>query len=512
MSYNGSGTFQINTSGQPVVAGTVISSTAFNALTADLATGLSTAITKDGQTTTTARIPFAAGINSSLTTDSTNSTSGSIITAGGVGVAKAVFIGTTLNVAGASTMTGAIAVDSVTDSTSTTTGSIQTDGGVGIAKTAYIGTNLSFAGTGNRITGDFSNATIANRVFFQTSSTNSTTSVGVIPSGTDTSTELRLHNNSDPTNSARAMLSVNVNDVRLVSGIDGTGTYLPMTFLTGGSERVRVDTSGNVGIGTSSPTSYAGYTSLALNNATSGGVYDILQNNTRVAAFFSSDVITTLASITSIPLAFRTANTERMRIDSSGNLLVGTTSVVGAEKLNVTTASADRSIYGKNTSGNPFGMRLIYSGAAPNATGNEFIFCDDTGGLRFSVRSNGGIANYQANNANLSDRREKTNFAPAGDYLAKICAIPVQTFNYIDQNIEEDDGLTLGVVAQDVQAIAPELVMESNWAAKDDEPKMRLSIYQTDLQYALMKCIQEQQALIVSMREELDALKTKVGA
>ena len=104
MSYNGSGTFNINSSGQPVVTGTVISSTAFNALTADLGTGLSTAITKDGQTVATARIPFAAGINSSLVTDATNTTTGSIITAGGVGIAKALFVGTTLNVAGASTL------------------------------------------------------------------------------------------------------------------------------------------------------------------------------------------------------------------------------------------------------------------------------------------------------------------------------------------------------------------------------------------------------------------------
>lgn len=58
MSFNGSGTFQINTAGQPVVTGTVISSTAFNALTADLATGLSTCITKDGQTTPSANIPM----------------------------------------------------------------------------------------------------------------------------------------------------------------------------------------------------------------------------------------------------------------------------------------------------------------------------------------------------------------------------------------------------------------------------------------------------------------------
>jgi len=58
MSYNGSGTFVINSTGQPVVTGTVISSTAFNALTADLATGLSTALTKDGQTTPTANLPM----------------------------------------------------------------------------------------------------------------------------------------------------------------------------------------------------------------------------------------------------------------------------------------------------------------------------------------------------------------------------------------------------------------------------------------------------------------------
>lgn len=56
MSFNGSGTFLINSAGQPVVTNTIISSTAFNALTADLATGLSTCLTKDGQSTPTANI------------------------------------------------------------------------------------------------------------------------------------------------------------------------------------------------------------------------------------------------------------------------------------------------------------------------------------------------------------------------------------------------------------------------------------------------------------------------
>jgi hypothetical protein len=114
MSYNGSGTFQINTSGQPVVTGTVISSSAFNALTADLATGLSTAITKDGQTATTVRIPFAQGINSSLTTDATNTTTGSIITAGGVGIAKALWVGGLANFASTITYGGVTLTAAVT--------------------------------------------------------------------------------------------------------------------------------------------------------------------------------------------------------------------------------------------------------------------------------------------------------------------------------------------------------------------------------------------------------------
>jgi hypothetical protein len=211
---------------------------------------------------------------------------------------------------------------------------------------------------------------------------------------------------------------------------------------------------------------------------------------------------------TNHPLLFGTNSTERARIDSSGNLLVGATSqpVSGVtSRFAVSYATTDYAIGIRQTSGSPYGQIINYS-TAPNAAGNEFILCNDSSTTRFTVRSNGGIANYQANDVNLSDRLEKTNFAPAKSYLDTICAIPVQTFNYIDQNMEDDPGLTLGVVAQDVQAVAPELVMESNWGTQE-EPKMRLSIYQTDLQYALMKCIQEQQAIITALTARVEALE-----
>jgi hypothetical protein len=110
--------------------------------------------------------------------------------------------------------------------------------------------NLNFAGTAQRITGDMSNATIANRLAFQNSVTNGNTVVTAIPNGTGTIARYELCNNSDPTNSSVAQISANGSTgIEFAAAIKGTGSYLPMTFYTGGSERVRIDTSGNVGIG-----------------------------------------------------------------------------------------------------------------------------------------------------------------------------------------------------------------------------------------------------------------------
>ena len=139
MSYNGSGTFVINSTGQPVVTGTVISSSVFNALTADLGTGLSTAITKDGQTTTTARVPFAFGVNSTLTTDATSALTGSIITAGGISTQKALFVGTTSSLAVAT----ATSVNKVTITAPATSATLTIADG----KTLTASNTLTFTGT-----------------------------------------------------------------------------------------------------------------------------------------------------------------------------------------------------------------------------------------------------------------------------------------------------------------------------------------------------------------------------
>ena len=61
--------------------------------------------------------------------------------------------------------------------------------------------------------------------------------------------------NSSPTNSAAAVLAMTSTDARVLSAITGSGTYVPLTLHTGGAERVRVDTSGNVLVGTTNTNS-----------------------------------------------------------------------------------------------------------------------------------------------------------------------------------------------------------------------------------------------------------------
>jgi len=103
-----------------------------------------------------------------------------------------------------------------------------------------------YQNTAGYIAYDFTNATITSRLNFQTSTANSTTGIYALPSGTSTAASWQATNNSDPTNASKVLIATNGStDVQLVSGRNGTGTYLPLSFYTNGSQGAQLDTSYN---------------------------------------------------------------------------------------------------------------------------------------------------------------------------------------------------------------------------------------------------------------------------
>lgn len=291
MSYNGSGTFQINTSGQPVVTGTVISSSAFNALTADLATGLSTAITKDGQTTTTARIPFAQGINSSLATDTTSGSSGSIYTAGGVGITKGLFVGGTATfsatpVFSALTASSAVATDASKNLVSVT----NTGTGNNVLATsptlvtpalgtpsALVGTNITGTATSFNINGTVGATTPTTGAF----TTLSATGVTTVQAGTAAAPAITT------------------------SGDTNTGIFFPaadtIAFAEGGSEVMRIDSSGVVRINNTSNATFSAQLNTQFTTAFQCGQYLKVTDTSSSQSMFifgnsSSDAVGSIAT------------------------------------------------------------------------------------------------------------------------------------------------------------------------------------------------------------------------
>jgi hypothetical protein len=219
---------------------------------------------------------------------------------------------------------------------------IDSTGNVGIGTSSPtqlldVNGNVAITGSARRITGDFSNATIADRLMFQTSTTNGNTAVEAIPNGTATATRLTGYNNSDPTNASYLQIGANgVTEAVIESGRRGTGTFLPMTFYTGGSERVRIDTSGNVGIGTTGatgPLSVKTDTDFVIAMRTTSA-----STGARVVALNLAENAYKDLVVDGANVQIATGGNERVRITSAGNVGIGTNAPADALQVDKTTA------------------------------------------------------------------------------------------------------------------------------------------------------------------------------
>jgi len=303
---------------------------------------------------------------------------------------------------------------------------------------------------------------------------------------------------------------------------DGTHAWFYAASGTAGNtitftQAMTLDASGNLGVGISPTTRLHVSTSAqaigTFNSTAANGGYLAFATSSTEIGYIGTSV--TLGSGANNDLGVRSQNNlmfytnggnERARITSGGDLLVNTTTAAGKlTVLQATNGSYAGALQHSNTS--PYGLQINYTNATPpNNTTNRFIDCEDTGGFRFQVRSNGGIANYQANNVDLSDARTKKEINPAASMWDKIGALEIVTYKYNDQT---HDDVNVGVIAQQVESVEPVWVDADGFGDTPEDGVPLKTVYTKDIYFAAIKALQEAMARIEQLESKVAALESK---
>ena len=268
---------------------------------------------------------------------------------------------------------------------------------------------------------------------------------------------------------------------------------LPLLLGTGSAERMRIDSSGNVGIGTTTTTPTNGkaliiyeatYPRLTLRNSTTGQAsadgYGLVG--------VGNDLYVENAEAGN--LAFTTSNTERMRIDSSGNLLIGTTSVIQSGKLSVS------GIISAQNSG------ASYSANQVNATGDQFYFRTSSGANLAGYITCPSATTTQY--LSISDYRLKENIAPIMGALNKISMLKPVTYTW---KVDGTEGQ--GFIAHELQEVIPDCVSEKKDAVDENGNPKYQGVDTSFLVATLTAAIQEQQAIIEDLKARIETLEGK---
>jgi hypothetical protein len=348
-----------------------------------------------------------------------------------------------------------------------------------------------------------------------------------------------------------------VSAIRFESGADTTNKDDGLiSFWTSSSgptleERMRLDANGNLGLGVV-PSAWATSVYKAIQLGASNGVgliaarvdavnevsfglnwyYDGGANAEYTASGYATNYAQGSGAHRWQTAASGTAGdnitwTDAMALDASGNLLVGASSTgeahilqsSGASKLTLSVTNANATT--------PYGQKINFSAAAPNDATYYFLTCADTSAQRATIRSNGGLANYSANDANLSDEREKNQFGLLGSTTACLREWEIVKYLYKDEDQTLDP--KYGVIAQQVAPHCPEVITdwvkvkgvdEVLWTDEDELPEGvavgdvktaavqqvdRIGVKEQQMFWMLVKSHQEALDTIDALTARLDA-------
>jgi hypothetical protein len=288
------------------------------------------------------------------------------------------------------------------------------------------------------------------------------------------------------------------------------------------TERMRIDSAGNVGIGTSSPSSlYPGADNLVVGGGSGDTGITVFGGTSGIGSLYFADGTSGAEAYrgwveyrhASDSLNFGTGASERMRIDSSGNLLVGTTSNSENSRF-VFYNPSGRAGYLQQADTDAWGLCvdtpdnyidtifLARNFRTSGFTNFNFFVGQSNGASRIQIRGDGNLLNTNNSYGAISDVKLKENIVDATPKLDKLNQVRIVNFNIIGEEQKQ-----IGVIAQELEQVFPGMVEET---ADRDIDGNDLGTTTKSVKYSvfvpmLIKAMQEQQQIINDLKARLDA-------
>jgi len=301
-------------------------------------------------------------------------------------------------------------------------------------------------------------------------------------------------------------MALNINGTTGISGVDGSASAPALqgsdsntgvsfgsdtvNINTGGSTRATVDSSGFLGVGTTSPSSFnADGRNLVVGTGSGGQGLSIYSANNNYGNIYFADGTSDgsynaggiLYNHSSNFMRFDTAAGERMRIDSSGRLLIGTTSA-----SNITNGS---------TNANYLYLGTLVTSRDNTGNREHAVFHNPNGDVG-SINTSGSSTSYTTS----SDYRLKENIVAISDGITRLKTLKPSRFNFkVDKDTTVD-----GFLAHEVTAV-PEAITGTKDEVDSDNNPVYQGIDQSKLVPLLTAALQEAIA-------KIETLETKVAA